>query len=146
AKAVELGVGAIQPLFSTRGKVRLDGTRLRKKQAHRQRVAESEAEQSGRQVRPGVLPATALPNWLKTATSGLRRQLAPDARASVHALEPASDITLRSGPESGLTDDEIAACGRAGYTAVRLGPRVLRTETAGMATLAAIQSHWGDLK
>lgn len=145
AKAVELGVNAIQPLFTTRGKVRLDGARLLKKQTHWQHIAESAAEQSGRLVRPAVQPACQLSEWLDTADTGLRLVLAPDAGAGLATLEPANPATLLIGPESGLDDSEIKACRDAGFTALRLGPRVLRTETAGMAALAAMQSHWGDL-
>lgn len=146
AKAVELGVTAIQPLFCERGKVRLAGARLDKKQAHWQRVAESAAEQSGRLLRPAVLPARTLADWLTTATSGLRLVLAPAATVNLATLAaPTGPVTLLIGPESGLSDAELTACRDGGFTALRLGPRVLRTETAGMAALAAIQSHWGDL-
>ncbi len=145
AKAVELGVSAIQPLFTARGQVKLGGARLEKKQAHWQRVAESAAEQSGRLAWPRVAPALALVDYLRTARAGLRLILAPNAESGLGALARTDNVTILIGPESGLSNAEIETATAAGYTPLRLGPRVLRTETAGMAALAAIQSLWGDL-
>lgn len=145
AKAVELGVHSIQPLFTERGKVRLDGARLQKKQAHWQRVAESAAEQSGRLMRPQVAPACTLADYLASAPDGLKLTLEPGAETGINDLDPGHAITLLIGPESGFSDAEISATRNAGFTAMRLGPRILRTETAGMAALAAIQGFWGDL-
>lgn len=145
AKAVELGVHEIRPLFSKRGKVRLDDARLHKKQTHWQRVAESAAEQSGRLVRPRVEAACTLAQFLEAPPDGLRLVLAPEAGTGLAQLQFKHRATLLVGPESGLSDTETTAAIDAGFTALRLGPRVLRTETAGMAALAAIQSRWGDL-
>ncbi len=145
AKAVELGVSTIQPLFTARGQIKLGGARLQKKQAHWQRVAESAAEQSGRLAWPRVASALALADYLQTAPHGLRLVLAPQAETGLNALARADNVTVLIGPESGLSDSEIETATAAGYTPLRLGPRVLRTETAGMAALAAIQGLWGDL-
>lgn len=150
AKAVELGVTRIRPVFTDRGKVRLEGARLEKKQAHWQSVAESAAEQSGRLIRPAVGPAIALTALLDEtrsddATGTLRLMLAPNASGTLSEHESAARVELLIGPESGLSEREIEIAGARGWRALGLGPRVLRTETAGMAALAAIQTRWGDL-
>ena len=147
AKAVELGVTAIRPVFTERGKVKLEGDRLAKKQAHWQAVVESAAEQSGRLVCPPLHPATHLAQTLDedTHTDGLRLMLAPTATTGLTALAKNTRTTLLIGPESGLSEAEISSAEAAGWQPITLGPRVLRTETAGMAALAALQSLWGDL-
>lgn len=147
AKAVELGVTAIRPVFTERGKVKLDGERLARKQAHWQAVVESAAEQSGRLVRPPLETATTLSQALTENDDAhrLRLMLAPTATTGLHATPKQEHIALLIGPESGLSDNEIDTANAAGWQAVTLGPRVLRTETAGMAALAALQSIWGDL-
>ncbi|ROO22404.1 16S rRNA (uracil(1498)-N(3))-methyltransferase [Salinisphaera orenii] len=147
AKAVELGVTAIRPVFTERGKVKLEGERLAKKQAHWQAVVESAAEQSGRLVRPALEAAKPLSQALAEDDDvhRLRLMLAPTATAGLHATPKHAHIALLIGPESGLSDNEIDTANAAGWQAVSLGPRVLRTETAGMAALAALQALWGDL-
>lgn len=146
AKAVELGVHAIQPLFTARGKVRLDAARMEKKQHHWQRVAQSAAEQSGRTTLPQVYRPCALDKFLQTPCSGLGLVLSPNANQTLSSIERADDITLLIGPESGLDPDEVKQAIASGYTAMRFGPRILRTETAGPACLAVLQNLWGDLK
>lgn len=145
AKAVELGVRAIDPLFTNRGQVKLEGQRLRKKLEHWRRVAASAAEQSGREYVPEVSEPRPLAAWLPGDDGGTRLVLAPDAATGLRDLPPARGVRLLIGPESGLSDSELAAAHDAGFRAVRLGPRVLRTETAGPAALAALQTLWGDL-
>ena len=147
AKAVELGVTAIRPVFTERGKVKLEGDRLAKKQAHWQAVVESAAEQSDRLVCPPLHPATHLAQTLDedAHTNGLRLMLAPTATTGLTALAKNTRTTLLIGPESGLSEAEISSAEAAGWQPITLGPRVLRTETAGMAALAALQSLWGDL-
>lgn len=145
AKAVELGVDTVQPLFCRRGKVKLAADRLQKKQAHWQRVAESAAEQSGRLVRPRVSPAMDCNQFLDSPPHGLRLMLAPQATTRLSALARTREVALLVGPESGFDRTEIARAEDAGCQPLQLGPRTLRTETAGMAALAAIQSLWGDL-
>lgn len=144
-KAVELGVAAIVPLLSARSVVKLDGERWEKKLDHWRGVIVSACEQSGRTRVPMLAPVQKLESWLPSSGEGLRLVLAPNAGVSLKTLPPAAAITLLVGPEGGLSDDEIALASRAGYTGVRLGPRVLRTETAGVAALAAAQALWGDL-
>ena len=147
AKAVELGVTTIRPVFTERGKVKLEGDRLAKKQAHWQAVVESAAEQSGRLVCPPLRPATHLARALgeHEYADGLRLMLAPTATSGLTALAKNTRMTLLIGPESGLSEAEIESAQAAGWQPITLGPRVLRTETAGMAALAALQTRWGDL-
>ncbi|MEW6037229.1 MAG: 16S rRNA (uracil(1498)-N(3))-methyltransferase [Pseudomonadota bacterium] len=144
-KAVELGVGAITPLFSERCVVQLDAERKAQRLEHWRRVVWAACEQSGRNRVPDVLEPRSLDAWLPAA-AGLRIFLDPHAARSLRELEPpAGTVTLLSGPEGGFSDAERDAAVAAAFTPVRLGPRVLRTETAALAALAAIQTLWGDL-
>lgn len=145
-KAVELGVTAIQPVFTARGQVKLEGTRLARKHSHWQRIVESAAEQSGRLICPTLAEASDLSRQLEAPPDVDRRlMLAPEAATGLQAQTPATRIALLIGPESGLSNDEIERASAGGWQALALGPRVLRTETAGMAALAALQTVWGDL-
>lgn len=145
-KAVELGVTEIVPLFSERCGVKLDGERLQKRIEHWQGVAASACEQCGRNRVPQVHPAAQLAAWLPTTAGDSRLVLAPTANHSLHTLSQPNDaLTLLMGPEGGLSDEEIALAIQHGFTGIRLGPRILRTETAGLTTLSAIQTLWGDL-
>jgi 16S rRNA (uracil1498-N3)-methyltransferase len=143
-KAVELGVTAIVPLLSARSVVKLDAERWDKKLDHWRGVVASACEQSGRTRLPPVAPVQTLNTWLPQS-SGLRLLLAPGAAQRLKSLPPVQQATLLVGPEGGLGDDETAAAVRAGFVALGLGPRVLRTETAGVALLAALQAQCGDL-
>ncbi|MGJ8670227.1 MAG: 16S rRNA (uracil(1498)-N(3))-methyltransferase [Oceanococcus sp.] len=145
-KAVELGVSAIQPVISQRGGVQLDAKRLEKKQAHWQAVALSAAEQSGRTVIPQVLPCEKLETYLSEQAPLQGFLLAPDSeRLDAAAPENAKALHILVGPEGGLSEHEINLAQRAGLKATGLGPRVFRTETAGLAALSVIQWLWGDL-
>jgi len=145
-KAVELGITHIQPIASERSVVKLSGERAEKRVLHWQQVVISACEQCGRNHVPQVAPIITLTDWLGTlATEGIRLTLAPDAPVSLSQLPPpAAPITLLIGPEGGLSPSEIKAAASCGFIPVRLGPRVLRTETAALAVLAAIQILWGD--
>jgi 16S rRNA (uracil1498-N3)-methyltransferase len=145
-KAVELGIREIVPVDSRRSVMRLAGERAAKRVAHWQGVAASACEQCGRNQVPMVAPLEKLENWLvrPVRPGTLRLMLAPDATATLSVLAPATDIQLLIGAEGGLDPAEMAAAYQAGFQAVRLGPRVLRTETAGLAALAALQMLWGD--
>lgn len=144
-KAVELGVRDIVPVESRRSVMRLSGDRAGKRVAHWQGVAASACEQCGRNQVPLVAPLEKLENWLaRPADGALRLMLAPDAEWTLAELSPASCIQLLIGGEGGLDPQEVIAACQAGFQAVRLGPRVLRTETAGLAGLAALQLLWGD--
>jgi 16S rRNA (uracil1498-N3)-methyltransferase len=145
-KAVELGVSRISPLFSRRSMVRLAGARLEKRQRHWRSVLVAACEQSGRRRLPELSAATALDRWLSLPHPS---PLLLDHRSTtpLTALpSPAGAMTLLAGPEGGLAPEERARAMERGFTPVRLGPRVLRTETAPLAALAAIQALWGDFR
>ena len=140
-KAVELGVAEIAPVDSRRSVIRLAGERAAKRVAHWQGVAASASEQCGRNQVPLVAPLEKLEHWLaRPARPGLRLMLAPDAEHSLADLPPAREVQLLIGAEGGLDPQEVIAAKQAGFQAVRLGPRILRTETAGLAALAALQA------
>jgi len=145
-KAVEMGVTAIQPIASQRSVVKLSGERAEKRREHWQNVVISACEQSGRAIVPQVAPALSLANWLAIAPKfSTKITLAPHATESLATLtKPAGDICLLIGAEGGLTEDEISLAALQGFTPVRLGARVLRTETAALAAIAAMQTLWGD--
>jgi 16S rRNA (uracil1498-N3)-methyltransferase len=146
-KAVELGVAQIVPVDSRRSVTRLAGERAARRVAHWQGVAAAACEQCGRNQVPLVASLEKLENWLaRPAPGGLRLILAPDAPQALVDLPPARDVQLLIGAEGGLDPQEIIAAEQAGFTAVRMGPRVLRTETAGLAALAALQALWGDFR
>jgi 16S rRNA (uracil1498-N3)-methyltransferase len=143
-KAVELGVTHISPLFTRRSVVRLDAERLTKRQAHWGGVMIAACEQSGRRRLPGLEQAARLEDWLAQGHQG---GVLLDHRSSTplpYLTAPEGDLTLLVGPEGGLSDTESAAARAAGFTGVRLGPRILRTETVPLAAIAAIQALWGD--
>ena len=146
-KSVELGVGAIQPIEAERSVVRLSGERMLKRLQHWQSVVASACEQSGRNIVPPVRPVMSLIDWLGAQDSGeaLRIHLAPDAELSLRELEkPAASVVLAAGPEGGFSDKEVGALQQHGFVGVKLGPRILRTETAALAALSALQILWGD--
>lgn len=146
-KAVELGVAVIQPLFTERGGVDLSGERLERKIQHWRGIVIGACEQCGRNRLAELREPLSLITWLgQAAEPGLRLLLDPVAEPGLRGLEPpAAMITLLIGPEGGLSPAETAHAQRAGFSGVRLGPRILRTETAGVAALAALQALWGDL-
>jgi len=146
-KAVELGISWIQPLTGRRGKVRLAGERVERRIAHWRRVAVSACEQCGRNRVPLIRPLTDLVVWLgEVPRTAQRLILDPNAERSLSAAGPlAGEVILLAGGESGFATEETEAAVFSGFAPVHLGPRVLRTETAGLAALAAIQALWGDL-
>jgi 16S rRNA (uracil1498-N3)-methyltransferase len=150
-KAVELGVSRIVPVIAQRGVVRLEGERAARRVEHWRGVVVAACEQCGRNRLPEVTPLLGLPRWLaqSEAADGLRLILVPGAAQTLADLPvPAagSPVELLIGAEGGLTEAEIQAAVEAGYRPIRLGPRVLRTETAGLAAIAAIQCLWGDFR
>lgn len=143
-KACELGVSAIRPVFTERTEVRLEGRRLDKRMRHWRRVAVGACEQSGRVRVPELAPAVALVDLPAPDGRGVR--LDPDAERSVAELEPpgTAGISLAVGPEGGWSDAEARLLESRGYRGLRMGPRVLRSETAGPAALAVFQARFGD--
>jgi len=145
-KAVELGVTAIRPVTMARSVVRLDPPRAAKRETHWRSIAISACEQCGRNRLPVLHALTRFEQWVATpSVAELRVFLAPDAAASLSGLaRPEGSIELLVGPEGGLTQDEAGAALDAGFRAVRLGPRILRTETAPLAAMSALNALWGD--
>jgi 16S rRNA (uracil1498-N3)-methyltransferase len=145
-KAVELGVTAIQPLATERSVVRLSSERAAKRVAHWQGIAIAACEQSGRNRVPEVLPVSSVTGWLaQVPADACRLTLSPDATSTLHDMQrPEPSIVLFIGPEGGLSPRERDDARAAGFQGLRLGPRVLRTETAALAALAAMQALWGD--
>lgn len=145
-KSVELGVTEITPLFTERCGVKLTGERLLKKQQQWQKIVIAACEQSGRSVVPQVHTPVTLQQWLKAAPTGLRLTLDPYANKPLRDLAHApQQVTLFIGPEGGLTEAEVQAASAEQFLPVRLGPRVLRTETAALTALSVIQYQFGDL-
>lgn len=154
-KAVELGVNRIQPVAASRSVARLSPERAARRVEHWQKVAMSACEQSGRNRVPQVLPPAPLADWLSRQGAGdgaedseggqTRMILSPGARLALRGLpKPKGGVTLLVGPEGGFSPEEEAAARTAGFFPVRLGARILRTETAALAALSAIQTLWGD--
>lgn len=147
-KAVELGVTAIQPVAAKRSVVKLHAERALKRAAHWQEVAVSACEQCGRNGVPPILPLLDLSQYLTLPTldNEQRFLLAPSGGNRLREMPaPAGGVTLLIGPEGGFDEGEENMAQRAGFAPLLLGPRVLRTETAGLAAIAAMMALWGDL-
>ena len=148
-KATELGVKAIRPIVCERTVVKLDATRAERRLAHWRAIAVHAAQQSGRTRVPEVSGVEDLGAWLARDGVGPAFVLSPRAGASLSDLAPpapAERVRLLVGPEGGLSPREVERAGAAGLAGLRLGPRVLRTETAALVALAALQARWGDLR
>ncbi|MCH8098870.1 MAG: 16S rRNA (uracil(1498)-N(3))-methyltransferase [Proteobacteria bacterium] len=148
-KATELGVKRITPVLTEYSMVKLDGSRAEKRRDHWQRIATSASEQSGRVRLPLIDTPIPLKNWLGDKPQRIDTELIlkPGAAATLPSLRPPeTKICVLVGPEGGFSDSEYEDAEISGFKAVSLGPRVLRTETAAIATLAMLQSLWGDLR
>lgn len=146
-KAVELGVAQLVPLAAARSVVRLSGERAARRVEHWRSVAVSACEQCGRNRLPDIPPLLDLRQWLSELApgkGGARLLLSPQAELRLREVRPQGGVVLLIGPEGGLTADETAAARAAGFQGASLGPRILRTETAGMAALAALAALHGD--
>lgn len=147
-KATELGVKRITPVLTDHGVVKLDDTRARKRRDHWQKIAESACEQSGRTRPPLVDAPTGLNAWFGSRGGGDATELIlkPGARLALTDIDaPPVKLCLLIGPEGGFSEREYEDAEIAGFQAVSLGPRILRTETAAVASIALAQSAWGDL-
>ena len=148
-KATELGVASIQPLMTTHGVLRLAGERADKKRAHWEAIAIAACEQCGRNRVPVVHPVQTYAKWLdslreKEPESGVQRLVLSLAEGTCDLSrrdDPGSDALVLSGPEGGLSSDEDAQARAAGFSAITLGPRVLRAETAALAALVQLASE-----
>ena len=144
-KSTELGVSRIVPIASERSIVKLIGQRADSRVAHWRNVVIAACEQCGRNRVPEVTAITGFHAFLASTTDQqLRLLLAPDAKQELKGLAPATSVTLLVGPEGGLSLDERRSAEGSGFVPVRFGPRVLRTETAPLAAIAAMQALWGD--
>jgi 16S rRNA (uracil1498-N3)-methyltransferase len=148
-KATELGVSRLVPVLTERSVVRLTAQQSDRKVNHWRAIAIAACEQCGRNRLPTVAAPLALRDFLKSdagATADTRLLLSPVGTAALNDVpRPDGGVTVLIGPEGGLTDEEEHAAVTAGFTALRLGPRVLRTETAAIAALALLQRTFGDL-
>jgi len=146
-KAVELGVQAITPLWTHRSQVQLSGQRLDKRLSHWRGVVQAACEQSGRVHLPTLNNAARLADWLRAPLDNAAGiVLDPEADMTLHELGRRDRVRVLIGPEGGFDTEEVECAVMAGYQRVRLGPRILRTETAALATLSALQTLWGDFR
>ncbi|WP_261816005.1 16S rRNA (uracil(1498)-N(3))-methyltransferase [Vibrio gallicus] len=145
-KSVELGVNTITPLISERCGVKLDAKRFEKKLQQWQKIAISACEQCGRNKVPVIRPVMPLEEWCKEEYQGLKLNLHPRAPYSINSLpQPVEQVKLLIGPEGGLSDNEIDRASELDFEQTLLGPRVLRTETAALTAITALQVRFGDL-
>ena len=146
-KATELGVVGVVPVLSERGEVKLDGDRAQARTLHWRNVATSACAQSGRARVPQIATPRTLTDALETlAPESQRLVMDPTAAVTVRALDPSqlTDLVVAIGPEGGWSPGDLDQLRGAAFNSLRLGPRVLRTETAGLAIIAALQTHAGD--
>lgn len=147
-KASELGVRSITPLVTERSVVRLDDRRATKRRDHWRGVAASACEQCGRNLLPEILQPVAMQHWLDghAANEALRLNFVPGSTKSLKSHgPPGGPVTVLIGPEGGLSDMELELADAHGFQRIVLGPRVLRTETAAIAVISALQTLYGDL-
>ena len=143
-KAVELGVVAIQPLFTKKGVVRLEGERASARVSHWQRIAIAACEQCGRNRIPAIEPLLEFSQYIRDVKGEEPKLLLSAQGRSIREFEVTRRATLAAGPEAGFAAEEQAALERAGFAKASLGPRILRTETAALAALAALSALRGD--
>lgn len=145
-KSVELGVNTITPLLSERCGVKLDPKRFEKKLQQWQKIAIAACEQCGRNIVPVIRPVMELEAWCAEPSEALKLNLHPRASYSINTLpEPVNKVRLLIGPEGGLSEQEIAMTEQYHFAETLLGPRVLRTETAALTAITALQVRFGDL-
>lgn len=148
-KAVELGATSLQPVFTQFCEVKLTGDRAEKRQEHWQSIANSACEQCGRTRIMEIHPAVKLTQWFsnrpETTKGHIRLTLDPYSNTPLSdiANQP-KEVTLLIGPEGGLSNVEITLAKQQGFQGIKLGPRILRTETATAAAISAINLTWGD--
>jgi len=143
-KATELGVTRIAPLFTERTEVKLQGERLQKRQQQWQKIVIGACEQCQRNRLPDLAAAQTIDDYLQRVTSDVKLLLHHRADQGLRNTPVPKSAALLIGPEGGLSEREINTAEQYGFTALRLGPRVLRTETAPIAALTVLQSLWGD--
>jgi 16S rRNA (uracil1498-N3)-methyltransferase len=146
-KATELGVARIVPLITERTEVKLDAERAERRLAHWEAVVAAACEQCGRNRLPELREPIRLSDWAAALDeeTGLRLALDPQGDVSARELSLKRHATLAVGPEGGLSAHDLAVLDQTGFRGLRLGPRILRTETAGLAALSVLQAIHGDL-
>ncbi|CAG9295758.1 16S rRNA (uracil(1498)-N(3))-methyltransferase [Celerinatantimonas diazotrophica] len=145
-KSVELGVDEITPLLSARCGVKLPPERLEKKRQQWQKIVISACEQCGRAIIPTINPVLELNQWASEQTNELKLNLHPQAPYTIKSIpRPEQGIRLLIGPEGGLSEQEITQMSDLAFAEIQLGPRILRTETAALCAISALQSQFGDL-
>jgi 16S rRNA (uracil1498-N3)-methyltransferase len=144
-KSTEMGVFEITPLFTTRSEVKLDTERSTKRQQHWQQIAISACEQCGRDMIPTINTPSALTDFITHIKADLKLVLHHESSSQLRDLPKPTSIALLIGPEGGLTEEEIAQAIQHGFIATKLGPRVLRTETAPVTALSVLNTLWGDI-
>lgn len=146
-KSVELGVNVITPLWSEHCGVKLDGERMDKKIQQWQKIVIAACEQCGRNVVPEIRPLMKLQDWCAEDDGAIKLNLHPRAQHSIKTLPmiPKDGVRLLIGSEGGLSEQEIVQTQQKGFTEILLGKRVLRTETASLAAISALQIYFGDL-
>jgi len=143
-KSVELGVSSITPLNAERSTIRLNTQRELKRQVHWQGIIQSACEQSGQNTLPILQPVHSITNWLSTSTiPGIIFE--PGATITLSTLSITDKVRIIIGPEGGFTERELQNITQHGFHKVKLGPRILRAETAAISALTALQLLWGDL-
>lgn len=145
-KAVELGVNEITPLVSERCGVKINLERMEKKQQQWQKIAIAACEQSGRNLVPTIHSTQPLLDWCSQSSDAVKLTLHPRAKYSINTLpDKLTNIALLIGPEGGLSSQEITLTETLNFTETLLGPRILRTETAALTAITALQCRFGDL-
>lgn len=146
-KATELGVAKIVPVITERTEVKLDDDRADKRIVHWQRVLESACEQCGRAQIPVVESPLTLERSARLFADSdeLKLVLHPDNGQAISTLPAMTQVAIAIGPEGGFSDRDLGVLDQAGFRRITLGPRILRTETAGLATITALQTRFGDL-
>ncbi len=147
-KTIEAGVSAIRPIVTQRGVVRLSAEKASRRLEHWNSLAIAACEQCGRNRVPAIHPVISMSQWLAqlpTTPQSLRLLLTPQAATKFGDLDkPLGQIELLVGPEGGFNPDEQNAAVACGFVPLTLGPRILRTETAALVAIAALQGRWGD--
>lgn len=145
-KAVELGVTQLTPLVTERCVIKFNDDKKQQRLQHWQHIAQHAAEQSGRTCCPSIGEIANLTDWV-SGQQGLSVFLDPYAQQSLADLKPdCARVTLLSGPEGGFSEQERQIAKAAGFVPVRMGARILRTETAVLSALTAVQTLWGDFR
>jgi len=144
-KSIELGVTSITPVITERTVVNLKNEREDKKLQHWRAIAISACEQSGRNFLPQINPVITLKQAIENNDNALKLLLDPLSNNNIQSLSPENNLQILIGPEGGLSATEIDIAKNNGFKGIKLGPRILRTETAALAAITSVQLLWGDL-